>query len=319
MNIPTKCPLCRAAAPFKCARKHEEGEITYTLYGCHTCDAEFWWPLKNPGAIWYDHDVRYAGGNTEPVWAPHWYHKRILSYLAPFNGRVLDVGCGNGNFLVSAQKSGWKSYGIDISSTAVEAGKKWFGLDGLEVSDIVTYARTYVGEKFDLVTFFDVLEHVDNHNEFIESVRTLLKPGGYVAMSMPYRKHAQWLMPLDVPPRHLTRWDRTSLKRFLEGHGFSVVLITRHTDGLWPIILKLRFNFGRRLSFGAVNAVKRSLDNKPETQKKRLFLVRVTQLIAKIKDTCIFGLPAVLIWLFMLPSPYRYRTLYAIARKYEGL
>jgi SAM-dependent methyltransferase len=286
------------------------------LWECGACKAQFWWPLKNPGAEWYTHDERYAGSNADPVWSSHWYHERILSRI-PDAGRVLDVGCGNGNFLVSARKVGWDCYGIDINPVGVEAGKTKFGLPNLEPTDLITYTRTHSDRQFDLVTFFDVLEHLDNHNEFIEAVRSLLGSGGYVAMSMPYRKHAEWLMPLDLPPRHLTRWDRAALRTFLEARGFEVVSITRHTDGLWPIILKLRFRYGRLFSFGAVDVVRRSLEtgSGKRMQKRKSLLVRATEFLAKVKDACLFGLPAILIWLAMLPTPRRYRTLYAIARK----
>lgn len=315
MKTPIKCPLCGIATPFVCTREHAEGGIVYTLYGCSSCNAEFWWPLKNPGAEWYSHDVRYADRNANPVWEAHEGQKKIISYLAPFTGKVLDVGCGIGNALAWAAQKGWQCSGIDFDSEAIEAGKKRFGLDDLEVNDIVTYARTHAGEQFDLITFYDVLEHVDNHNEFIESVRSLLAPGGYIAMSMPYRKHAEWLMHLDLPPRHLTRWDRTSLKNFLEARGFTVTYMTRRTDGIWHIVIRLRFMYGKKLSFGAVRAVRNKIGDDSIVRKSRPILVRLVHLLAKVKDGLFFGLPAMLIWLAMLPFPNRYITLYAIARK----
>jgi SAM-dependent methyltransferase len=276
---------------------------------------EFWWLLKNPGAEWYSHDPRYAGRNADPIWKANWNQKKIISYLAPFHGQVLDVGCGIGNFLAWAARAGWRCAGIDFDRDAIEAGKKRFGLADLEVNDLITYARTHPDRQFDLVTFFDVLEHVDNHNEFIEAIRAVLKPNGYVAMSMPYRKHAEWLMPLDLPPRHLTRWDRASLKRFLEARGFEVVYMTRRTEGIWNIVIRLRFRYGKRVSFGAVGAVRRSLEDSGATRARRPLLVGAVHLLAKLKDGLFFGLPAILIWLAMLSSPRRYATLYAIARK----
>jgi len=315
MKAPTECPFCGDVTPFSCAREHAEGGITYELYGCRACTVEFWWPLKNPGAEWYSHDARYADRNANPVWEAHSGQKKIISYLAPVTGRVLDVGCGIGNALAWAAQAGWKCSGIDFDSEAIMAGKERFGLDDLEVNDIVTYARTHVGEKFDLITFYDVLEHVDNHNEFIESISSLLAPGGHIAMSMPYRKHAEWLMPLDLPPRHLTRWDRTALKKFLEAHGFTVTYITRRSEGIWNIVIRLRFMYGKRLSFGAVRVVRSRLNDTVASTKKRPPLVRVVHLLAKLKDGLFFGVPAVLIWLAMLPFPNRYVTLYAIARK----
>jgi SAM-dependent methyltransferase len=315
MKAPTECPLCGAVTPFPCVREHSEGGVNYELYGCRVYAIEFWWPLKNPGAEWYSHDARYADRNANPVWEAGLNQKKVISFLDPFKGKVLDVGCGIGNSLAYAVERGWEGIGIDFDADAIAAGKKRFGLTNLEVNDVVTYARIHADKKFDLITFFDVLEHVDNHNEFIEAISSLLVDGGYIAMSMPYRKHAEWLMPLDVPPRHLTRWDRTSLKKFLEARGFAVVYMTRRTDGIWNIIMRLRFKYGNKLSFGAVRAVRSTIKDTDIPRRKRPLVVRVVHALAKSKDTIFFGPPALIIWVAMLLSSSRYVTLYAIARK----
>jgi SAM-dependent methyltransferase len=315
-SLPTRCPLCTSSSLEKVENmRHVDGENTYSLYECGACYAQFWWPLKNPGAHWYEHDHRYADRNKDPIRDPNWNHKKVIAYLKPFVGRVLDVGCGVGNFLAWADKNGWDAYGIDFDHDAVEAGKNMFDLQNLSVADVQEFKAQHPEEKFDLVTFFDVLEHIDNHNEFIETIKSLLTSRGYVAMSMPYRKHAQWLMTGDWPPRHLTRWDRTSLKKFLEDRGFDVVYITRRSEGIRYLILKMRFLFGKKLSFGLVSQVKQSVKNNQTSAKRKDTLVRGAEWLAKTKDAILFGMPAFVVWLVTLPLPSRYITLYAIARK----
>lgn len=311
---PEDCPLCSAGKPQKKVLTHTDSGTTYTLWHCSSCGVEFWWPLKNPGAHWYEHDVRYADRNQDPIREPNWNHKKVIEFLKPFAGTVLDVGCGVGNFLAWAEKNGWKGTGIDFDHDAIEAGKRMFGLVDMQVADVGTYVKEHPGKQFDLVTFFDVLEHVDNHNEFIAQVRSLLKDDGYVAMSMPYRDHAQWLMTGDWPPRHLTRWDRRSLTKFLEDRGFDVVYITRRSEGLRYLILKMRFKFGRRTSFGLVRKIKQTIGAETVKEQKTL-AIRLAELLAKSKDAVLFGLPALAVFLIMLPSRKRYITLYAIARK----
>src|SRR6185295_4184462 len=146
----------------------------------------------------------------------------VLIYFRGLHGDVLDVGCGTGNFLHHARTHGWSVRGIDFDADAIKTGQQIFRLSGLEVADLETFRTRHPAERFDLITFFDVIEHLDNHKEFMEGVRALLRPGGYIAMSMPYGPHAMWLMRGDVPPRHLTRWTRSALKRFLEREGFEV-------------------------------------------------------------------------------------------------
>jgi SAM-dependent methyltransferase len=316
MISPEHCVLCNAPRVQPLARSHAEGAVTYELYGCSACKAEFWWPLKNPGAHWYEHDERYAGRNKSPILEPNWNHKKIISFLSPAVGRVLDIGCGVGNFLAWAKKNGWEPTGIDFDADAIEAGKRTFGLRDLFISDLQQFAAAHPGVRFDLITFFDVLEHLDNHHEFISQVRELLVSGGHIAMSMPYRAHAQWLMPADVPPRHLTRWDRESLQNFLEREGFRVVYMTRRSEGLRYLILKLRFRYGKKFSFGLVDRARAQDTASPVSRPgTKTFKLRAVQLLAKTKDAVLFGIPALAIYLYMLPGRSRYITLYAIAQK----
>ncbi len=287
------------------------------LFDCGTCDAWFWSPLKNPGAEWYEKDTRYAGRNRDPLMKPNWNHLKVISKLAPMYGRVLDVGCGTGNFLYYARSQKWDPYGLDFDRDAVRVANTLFQLPNVELGDIIEYARKHPERKFDLVTFFDVFEHIDNHADFIEAVKQSLRDGGYVAMSMPYRHHADWLMRGDLPPRHLTCWDRHSLQMYLERHGFEIVYMTRYFGGLRYLIVKLRFLYGTAFSFGLVDKTKRALRNDGHihigSPKERV--ISVTATLASMKDAVLFGIPAIIIYLVMLPTRKRYISLYCIARK----
>lgn len=312
-----RCPVCGAEAGASRGETHRDGETTYTLYGCGACDVWYWRPFKNPGAAWYGHDERYAGRNADPILEPNWNHRKVVSFLAPYTGRVLDVGCGIGNFLAHAREKGWQTRGIDFDPDAIAAGAAAFNLRGLEVSDLAGFRAAHPDERFDLVTFFDVFEHVDDHAAFLTDVHAVLADDGYIALSMPYRHGARWLMPADLPPRHLSRWDRHSLARFLDSHGFEVCFMTRRSEGLRLLILKLRFRYGRLFSFGVVGKAKAAaraggairLEGRVRTR------IRLLEAAAKVKDALLFGVPAFAIWLAMLPSRNRYVTLYAIARK----
>jgi SAM-dependent methyltransferase len=289
----------------------------YTRYACSSCDAWYWRPFKNPGAAWYSRDERYAGRNADPILEPNWNHRNVISFLAPRTGRVLDVGCGIGNFLAHARDRGWQTRGIDFDPDAVAAGTAAFGLEGLEVNDLAGFREAHPSERFDLVTFFDVFEHLDNHREFLADVRGLLADGGYVAMSLPYRHGASWLKPYDLPPRHLSQWDRRTLVRFLAANGYTVRYITRRSEGIRFLILKLRFRYGRLFSFGLVGKAKAAVRAGGEIRisasaRRRIGLLSFA---AQMKDALLFGIPACLIWLAMLPSRKRYVTLYAIAQK----
>lgn len=313
------CPLCAEASEFKFLKSHFDLATNqeYKLYKCEKCQAWFWRPLVNPGAEWYEKDERYSGRNADPNLKPIWNYKKIISFLKPMTGRVLDIGCGTGGFLAYAEKNGWEASGIDFDAYAIKTAKEIFRLNNVETAELKEYYARNQEKKFDLITFFDVFEHLDNHLEFISLVKMLLRPGGYIAMSLPYRERADWLLAADIPPRHLTRWGRTAIKFFLERNGFKISYITRQSEGLNPILMKLRFRYGRLLSFNLVGKYKNKKKQEGEkilADSKTYLAVSRLQILAGIKDWLIFGLPALIIWLAMFPSAKRYLNLYVIAR-----
>jgi SAM-dependent methyltransferase len=313
------CPICKTNNPAPSIEKYQDGEQVYTLKQCQNCGLQYWLPFVNPGADWYEHDERYAGRNIDPILNPNWNHKKIISFLKNKIGKVLDIGCGVGTFLKHAQDNNWETHGLDFDKDAIKAAQETFDLKNLEVADISEYSRNNPDKKFDLITFFDVIEHVDNHLEFMSTVRNLLSSKGYIVMSLPYRNGATWLKPHDLPPRHLTRWDRQTMKNFLQKQGFKISYIARRSEGMGFIVNKLRFKWGKKLSFNMVGKYKNKVANTNTNNISVASTKNINKLLilARIKDYILFGLPALLIWLAMIPFEKRYITLYVIAQKNE--
>ena len=115
--------------------------------------------------------------------------RELRYFAAEFRGialrglRVLEIGFGNGGFLVFAKGEGAKVSGIEINAAMREAAKK-HGFDALDGSLAELAAR---GERFDLIAAFDVLEHWDT-DELVENFRAidaLLKDGGLFVSRFP--------------------------------------------------------------------------------------------------------------------------------------
>lgn len=274
--------------------------------------------MKNPGATWYERDERYADRNRDPILDPNEKHLGVIDFFGKKHGqRVLDVGCGVGNFLAPAARAGWETWGIDFDNDAIVAGKRAFGLDNLETADLSAFAANHLGLRFDLVTFFDVLEHLDDHASFMTELDRLLVSNGAIALSVPYRHGWRWLMPHDLPPRHLTRWDENSIRIFLGRYGFSLIELKRLPASLYFITLKLKFRYGRWSSLGLVRKVKEAQQEGVSgvTPRKVSARVRLVQVLAKTKDLLLFGLPATLLWIALYPTRRRYTDFYVIAEK----
>jgi 2-polyprenyl-3-methyl-5-hydroxy-6-metoxy-1,4-benzoquinol methylase len=137
------------------------------------------------------------------------------------------VGCGDGRFLRHAKEQGFEVWGIDFDKKSVENVKRNLGIDtvfAMSLEEFYEYAKEK-NLKFDVITFFEVLEHQDKPREFLEKVRGLLKEGGYIAGSVPNRESMFIEIIrdnyIDYPPHHFLRFSKSSLEKALNFSGFK--------------------------------------------------------------------------------------------------
>jgi SAM-dependent methyltransferase len=146
----------------------------------------------------------------------------------------LDVGCGDGRFLRHAKEQGFEVWGIDFDKKSVENIKRNLGIDtvfAMNLEEFYEYAKEK-NLRFDIITFFEVLEHQDKPREFLERARGLLKEGGYIAGCVPNRKRlfveTFWkYYHGDHPPHHFLRFSKSSLEKALNFSGFKDVEVYR--------------------------------------------------------------------------------------------
>jgi SAM-dependent methyltransferase len=146
----------------------------------------------------------------------------------PEKGRVLDIGCAEGSFLLHFRERGWSTVGIEPSSFAVY-GRQAYGLDirhgSFDAVDLPAGA-------FDLVTALRVLEHVEGPREDLVRIRTLLKPGGLLYLEVP----DVWKPRHDprefLGAQHLRLFTAGSLRALLRRAGFTPIQVDDGGRGL---------------------------------------------------------------------------------------
>jgi len=114
-------------------------------------------------------------------------YKRLLEKeIVLKNLTILDLGCAQGNFIAQVSKKN-KCYGIDISKYAINKCKKKFPKirKNFEVLDLNKNALGNPNLKFDLITMFDVIEHLDNYIYLKEIIENNLKSGGFLVITTP--------------------------------------------------------------------------------------------------------------------------------------
>lgn len=199
----------------------------YKLYQCSSCKLQFWWPLKFVSEFYEkylpkDEIVSLGYRKLSP------YAELFFKLLPIRAGQLLDIGCGDGVFMQHAKHTGFDVSGIDLDEKCVKAAKEYRDLENVHVlflDELLKFARKDK-TQFDIITFFEVLEHQDNPVDFINNVKHLLKNGGYIVGSVPNRERflaeLDWKIFMgDFPPPHLTRWSKDVLEWFLKKAGFD--------------------------------------------------------------------------------------------------
>jgi SAM-dependent methyltransferase len=208
----------------------------------------------------------------------HEWHTAFFKYF-PSNvrGKLLDVGCGDGRFLRYAKEQGFEVWGIDFDKKSVENVKRNLGIDtvfAMSLEEFYEYAKER-GLKFDVITFFEVLEHQDKPREFLQMVKGLLKEGGYIAGSVPNREYLfaeiGWkYFHTDYPPHHFLRFSKSSLEKALNFAGFKDVEVYKSDLPLSTLSAYLEKKF-----FGNLDKLKTKLKSMVlgDERKARVYVV----------------------------------------------
>lgn len=158
--------------------------------------------------------------------------------LAPGAGerRILDVGCGTGGMLPILAPYGRVS-GIDMEPLALDYCRKR-GFD-----DVALQQGYAPAQPFDIITLFDVLEHVPDEAGFLRLLSGWLKPGGLLVVTVPA---FQWLWSRhDDLNHHQRRYRRSQLIGALTGNGFRVERASYFNFLLFPVVAVTRLFEGQ--------------------------------------------------------------------------
>ena len=160
------------------------------------------------------------------------YLDLLAAAHAPKNGRLLEIGCGAGNFLLQATRRGFDVTGIEYSPYACARARQTLGgvgrvLQG-EIEVIAPDAGTY-----DVVVLCDVIEHVRQPADFLGKVLAALRPGGLLLVVTP--STASWSARImgrrwmELKPEHLYYFSPATLTRQLRQAGFTDLALHRGT------------------------------------------------------------------------------------------
>ncbi len=151
----------------------------------------------------------------------------LASYRGMRGGRLLEIGCGRGDFLVEARAEGFEVTGVEISSEAANVARSQ-----LEDGPILCGRIDQLGlpgRSFDVCVLIDVIEHLRDPVSALESIHHVLKPGGVVFIQTPSRDSwparllkQRWM---EFKSDHLFYFDQETIQHLLCKTGYHEVVL----------------------------------------------------------------------------------------------
>jgi SAM-dependent methyltransferase len=253
----TNCPACGKATVRRSLSVHDRmcgvpGD--FKLIECAACGLWYLNPRPTRAGIEAYYPANYAPyvpsqpGSCAPWrrWSRDYGMRRRSGLVRRYKrtGRLIDVGCASGRFLAEMQRyPGWELAGIEANAQV--AGQTGRSL-GLPVIAGQLEAAGLPPAAYDVVTLWDVIEHLHEPRATLTEIRRILRPDGLLILRTPSldswdaRLFGRYWAGLDAP-RHLTVYRKASMRRLLSATGFDIQALRGGGAGYFIVQLSLRF------------------------------------------------------------------------------
>ena len=176
--------------------------------------------------------------------------------------KLMDIGCGTGEFLAHCKKNGYDCSGIEPNEKARTFASVQ---NGLEVRASVTFRQDEAG-SFDCITMWHVLEHIHDLSGTLRLLKSALKENGTLVLALPNPESwdakfygAHWAA-YDLP-RHLYHFSADNVSTLAEGHGFKLKkILPQYLDAFYISMLSENYRRGKKDPFrGFINGLRSNL------------------------------------------------------------
>jgi 2-polyprenyl-3-methyl-5-hydroxy-6-metoxy-1,4-benzoquinol methylase len=261
------CPICGVAA--NVAQRVPPA----VYYGCPVCETLFQHPMPTSQQMHEYVETEYASGVYNSYVAAAnlkamTFAARAKKIAARAQGRLLDVGASAGFFVEQALNAGFDAYGVELSTEAVSKSSPLVR-ERMTVGDVNALALGGVA-PFDVITAFDLIEHVFDPVAFLQEMRRVARPGALIVITTPDAGHvlrhvlrARW--PMFQPMQHTVLFSRRGLQLALTTAGYTGVEIGPATKTLTADYLAGQVEMYLPLAVRAYRAASRVLPQKLRT------------------------------------------------------
>jgi len=244
-NIP--CNLCGSDSKKLLFYKGE-----YRIVKCANCDLAFVDPQPDEEEIkrfYSRHQTCYLGSypkkEKSKLRDANREVKRIRRLLKNARGiSILDIGCSCGFLLKAATDAGWDAYGVDISEMETEYAQRKYQVKAITAN--FPAKLPFKNSSFEVITMFDLLEHLTDPLKGLQECHRLLKDSGILVIGTPDFGHRRARIEQEKwghlkPPEHLFYFSITTLRMMLEKAKFGYIgrfLRVPWKDGIKAVFIK---------------------------------------------------------------------------------
>ena len=229
------CPVCGHAGArewLQAPDRFHGRRQSYVLVRCLACSLVWVTHPPRPEEMHEHYTEDYlrlisAAGENSPG---RWGFRKVAVAQYKQSGSLLDLGCSSGAFLEFFKGESWRLYGIEMSAACAKRAEAKSGAQ-VFVGDIVK--APFAPKSFDVITCFDVLEHLYEPRQVMAKVVGWLKPGGIFYVFVPNvdsaeaRVFGSYWCGLELP-RHLFHYSPASLRCLANSVGLQEIsLVTR--------------------------------------------------------------------------------------------
>ncbi len=260
METLTNCPVCNMTKTsfFLACQDYTVSRETFQIVECNSCGFKFTNPRPENDKLgnYYKSEAYISHSNTKKGGVNSVYQLvrkytllKKLQLISRYykTGKILDIGCGTGEFLNVCKNAKWDVIGIEPDLDAKKMAIENYGLNVKEESEI----KNLESESFDIISMWHVLEHVPQLNERIEELKRLIKKNGIILIAVPnctsldasiYSEH--WAA-YDLP-RHLYHFSPEDIESVFKNHNLEVFkILPMIFDSFYVSILSEKYQFGR--------------------------------------------------------------------------
>ncbi len=236
MEIISNCPICQSQhiESFLETKDYTVSGEFFKIVQCRNCDFLFTNPRPSAqeASAYYQSDNYISHSDTNKGLVNKLYHwvrnitlRQKTNWIEPYKitPELLDIGCGNGHFLVACKKAGWKITGMELDEKTSNQARKNTQATIVNQLDQIDATQT-----FQVISLWHVLEHVYELDQFFEFFKSHLKPSGKLLLALPNPKShdaekfkAFWAA-YDVP-RHIHHFTPKSIELLANKYGFKLI------------------------------------------------------------------------------------------------